>query len=172
MLSRAWAEQTAEQLRTAQNCRRRYEAVESTYERMDHDGEITRDVVSSAFRALWTSEALLITSASNLDRWMSKLYRARNRRPRTDVEHLRTLRNALEHLHEANIDDDNWIATARTPTAERSGIGALPDARLSIGLEGGVITHDDLTALVRSLLDELDAELRDYAADWIEWQRE
>ncbi|GAA1970258.1 hypothetical protein [Microbacterium deminutum] len=177
MLSRAWAEQTTEQLGTAKECRRRYEAIEATYERVDHDGEITQDVVSSAFRALWTAEALLITSASNLERWMTKLYRARNRRPRTNVEHLRTLRNALEHLHEANIDDDNWVATARTTTAERSGIGALPDAQLSIGLDGdgrifGVITHDDLTTLVRALLDELDAELRDYAADWIEWQSE
>src|SRR4051794_21424076 len=107
MLSRAWADQTAEQLRTAKERRRRYEAIESTYERMDHDGEITQDVVSAAFRALWTAEALLITSASNLERWMTKLYRARNRRPRTNVDHLRTLRNALEHLHEANIDDEN-----------------------------------------------------------------
>lgn len=159
------------------DCRRRYEAIESTFERMDHDGEITHDVVSSAFRALWTSEALLITSASNLERWMTRLYRSRNRRPRTNVEHLRTLRNALEHLHEASIDDDSWVATARTPTAERTGIGALPDAQLSIGLgdDGrifGVLTYEELTALVRSLLDELDAELRDYALDWIEWHQE
>jgi hypothetical protein len=105
-----------------------------------------------------------------------KLYIARRRRVPESLENLKRLRNAIEHLDEAELDQESWTATARTAAARTRGIGALPNQSLAIGVTGdgklfGVMTHDELEGLVLRLLDELAQELDDHARDWFEFAR-
>jgi hypothetical protein len=170
MMAKTWAAQTSELLALAKERRKTFRAIDRIYERNDGDG-ITEEAVGDALRSVWGTETLLVFSASQLETWTAKLYRARDRRASARHPHLTALRNALAHLDEADIDDDSWIATPRTPTAARRGIGALPNAELSIGLSGdgklfGILTHEELERLVDNLLDELAQEIDDYASAW------
>ncbi|WP_425839878.1 hypothetical protein [Microbacterium sp. PA5] len=173
MLARSWADSTFELLRLSKERRRRHASLDSMYERMDGDG-ITWDGVQESLRQVWSTDCLLILSAANLEAWVRKLYIARRRRVPEPLENLKRLRNAIEHLDEAELDEESWTATARTAAARTRGIGALPNQSLAIGLTGdgklfGVITHDELERLVAGLLDELAQELDDYARDWFEF---
>jgi hypothetical protein len=173
MLARSWADATHELLGRSKELRRRHRNLDSMYERMDGDG-ITWEAVQESFRRVWSTDCLLILSAANLEAWVRKLYIARRRRVPASLENLKRLRNAIEHLDEAELDEESWTATARTVAARTRGIGALPNQSLAIGLTGdaklfGVITHDELEGLVRGLLDELAQELDEYAQDWFEF---
>lgn len=156
-------------LQMSKERRKTYFSLRHMYERMDGDG-ITSDSVEAAMRDVWTTDCLLILSAANLETWIAKLYRVRSRKAPKGHPNLTHLRNAIEHLDEAHLDDDSSTAFPRTQQSRTRGIGALPDQELLIGLTGdgklfGVITHDELEALAMSLLDELDAELQEYAMD-------
>lgn len=177
MMAKSWAAQTSELLALAKQRRKTFRAVDNMYERNDGDG-ITAEAVGEALRSAWTTETLLVFSASQLEIWTAKLYRARQRRAAPPHPHLTALRNALAHLEEADFDDENWIATPRKAVSAKCGIGALPDAELFIGLSGdgklfGVLTHSELEALVERLLGELAQELDDYGSDWfVEYGRD
>lgn len=171
-LARSWAERTANALREAQELRERFRTLDRQYERMDSDF-LTWEDVQKAFSAVWTAECLLIVTASQFELWLTKLHLARNRSAPERLPYLRELRNSVVHLDEAIIDEEEWVATAGSRAGERSGIGALPGAQLSLWLNGSgdvlnVISADALEAYVDSLLDELARELDDYASDWYE----
>ncbi|MEW1706976.1 hypothetical protein AB0230_07015 [Microbacterium sp. NPDC089190] len=173
MLARSWADSTFEMLELSRKRRRDYRWVSRSYDRMDGDAvDLAR--LQRAIREVWSTDCLLIISAANLEAWTRKLYRARRRREPKPLENLKRLRNAIEHLDEADIDEETWIATARNPRALKSGIGALPNQKLGIGVSGdgllfGVMSYEDLENLVNGLLGELSQELDDYARDWFEF---
>lgn len=173
MLARSWADATLELLAKSREKRRRYVVLDKSYERMDVEGLAWEDV-QKALRDVWSTDCLLILSSSNLEVWVRKLYQARRRKAPKQLANLKRLRNAIEHLDEANLDEMTWTATARTTAALKSGIGALPNQELAIGLTGdgllfGVISHEELETLVSGLLDELWQELDEYARDWFEF---
>jgi len=173
MLARSWADATYELLVQSRDRRRRHRNLDSMYERMDGDG-VTWGAVEEALRRVWSTDCLLILSASNLESWVRKLYRARRRRVPESLPNLKQLRNAIEHLDEAELDEESWTASARTKSSEKHGIGSLPNQSLALGITGdgklfGVITHNELETLVHSLLRELADELDDYAQSWFEF---
>jgi hypothetical protein len=173
MLARGWAEASMRLLQEASAMRKEYRALDRAYERMDIEGLSESDLLDK-IRRIWIAESMLVHAASSLEIWMAKLYRTRRRKPRPQVAYLRQLRNALEHLEEADFDDEGWIATARTAQGARRGIGALPEAKLEVGLgpDGllfGVIAPAELHSLVDDLVRELDRELDEYAQDWFDF---
>jgi hypothetical protein len=173
MLARSWADATFEMLELSRKRRSDYRSISRTYDRMDGDA-VDLAMLHRAIREVWSTDCLLILSASNLEAWIRKLYRARRRKLPEPLKHLKQLRNAIEHLDDANIDEETWTATARLQQSKKSGIGALPNQELAIGISGdgllfGILSHDDLEGLVRGLLSELSQELDDYAQDWWEF---
>lgn len=173
MLARSWADATFEMLELSRKRRSDYRWISRTYDRMDGDA-VDLAMLHRAIREVWSTDCLLILSASNLEAWIRKLYRARRRKLPERLKHLKQLRNAIEHLDDANIDEETWTATARLQQSKKSGIGALPNQELAIGISGdgllfGILSHDDLEGLVRGLLSELSQELDDYAQDWYEF---
>ncbi len=148
MLARSWADSTFQMLKLSREKRATYRAVSRAYDRMDGD-YIDLESVQRAVREVWSTDCLLIISAANLEAWTRKLYRARRRRVPAPLENLKRLRNAIEHLDEAELDEETWTATARTAAARTRGIGALPNQELAIGVSGngllfGVMSYADL----------------------------
>lgn len=172
-LARSWAERTVNALRDARALRRRFRSLDEAHERMDVD-HLTWNDVQTAFGEAWTAECLLVITASQFEVWLTKLYLARGRPAPERMPYLRELRNAVVHLDESEIDEDEWTATPG-PSQGR-GLGALPHAELTIWLNGtgnilNVISADTLEAHVDTLLDELGEELDDFARDWYEMLR-
>lgn len=175
-IAQSWADSTRRMLEMSKERRKTYFSLCHMYERMDGDG-ITTDSVEAAMRDVWSTDCLLILSAANLETWIAKLYRVRSRKAPKPHPNLAHLRNAIEHLEEAELDNESSTAFPRTRQSRARGIGALPGQELLIGLTGdgklfGVISHDELEALAMSLLDELDAELQAYAMDHLAAQLE
>lgn len=167
-LTRSWAEATARLIVQAREQRRRFANLENAYERSDVDG-LTWDYVEEVQRTVWSTECLLILSASNLETWMRKLYEIRRRGAPPRIALLKQLRNSIEHLHEANIDETTWTATPANAYSERRGIGALPDGKFDVWSGPLVyVPEDEIESLAKGLLDELATELDDYVRDWIE----
>lgn len=167
-LTRSWAEATARLVRDARERRREFQVLDSAHERMDVDG-LSWDDVETAQRSVWSTECLLILSASNLETWMKKLYESRGRAAPPRIELLKQLRNSIEHLHEAEIDEETWTATPTNGHAVRTGVGALPDGQFDVWAGPlSYVSVDDIESLATALLDELARELDDYARDWLE----
>lgn len=172
-LAVSWAGAVREQLHNVKERVTNYHNVDNMYERMD--GDVTMDHLAASWRAAWTAEALLVISADNLERWIKRLHTERGRQPLAPHPQLRALRNAIEHMDESEFDDDEWVA--RPGRSQGRGLGALPDASLSISVGSGdkafgLISHDELQGIVNALLDELEREQSDYAEDLIAFHRE
>lgn len=167
-LAVSWAGAVREQLDNVRKRVKNFHNVSNMYERMD--GDVTTDHLAASWQAAWTAEALLVISADNLERWIKRLHLDRGREPKTPLPLLRKLRNAIEHMDESEFDDEEWIA--RPTKSQSRGLGALPDASLSISVGShdkvfGLITLDELQSIVDSLVNELERELDDYAEDMI-----
>lgn len=172
-LAVSWAGAVREQLHNVKDRVRHFHNVGNMYERMG--GDVTMDELAASWQAAWTAEALLVISADNLERWIKRLYTERGRQPRPPHPQLRALRNAIEHMDESEFDNEEWVA--RPGRSQGRGLGALPDARLSISVGDrenvfGLISHDELQAIVSALIDELERELSDYAEAQIAFFRE
>lgn len=169
-LARSWAETTARDFREARRKRQRFVSVDRAHERMD-PVEISWHDVIRAFSEAWTAECKLIISAEQFELWLAKLYVARGREEPARLPYLKELRNAVVHLSESDIDEDEWVARPSGYRQLTYGVGALPQGELAIWLNGtadvlGVISADALEQYVAALLGELDRELDDYASDW------
>lgn len=90
----------------------------------------------ASWRRLWAAQHHLVWAANQLERWVSRLATERGTPvPEPDAV-LADLRNALEHLDEAVLDDDHALASAGdNPKANRS-LRNLPGAKLHIGTGG------------------------------------
>jgi hypothetical protein len=79
---------------------------------------------------------------------------------------LADLRNALEHLDEADFDGG-----AAIPGKGSRSLAALPGGRLSVRSGGrlafGLIEVDELERRVLALVDAVEEELMQEAADWL-----
>jgi hypothetical protein len=107
----------------------------------------------------------LVWASYQLERWNRQLSVARRETPPAEDAVLKQVRNALEHLEDAQFFNDT--ATAR-PGDKRAlaKLGGLPVVLADGGPVFELIDPDDLerraVAVVRSVQDRLDQE----AADW------
>lgn len=135
--------------------------------------EVTYPPLQHAFRETWTTECVLVLSASQLERWIARLYRDRNRRPPEPLTALKYLRNAIEHADEAEFDEDRFVALPRTPRSVGQGIGRLPGGEFSFAADGvalfGVIDPAELERIAQALIAELTNEADEWVKDITEW---
>lgn len=106
-----------------------------------------------SFRRLWAAQHHLVWAAHQLERWQRRLAREREEpeRPRDPV--LDDLRNALEHLDEAVLEDPNAALAGDDPRLNRS-LRRLPQCQLPIASSG---------RLMFQVLDVADIERRVWA---------
>lgn len=170
-LARAWAESTLRLVDEARANRARVSEAERDMPR-EFD-EASYPPLQLAVRAVLTSECMLVLSASQLERWIARLYRARGRKKPAPLESLKHLRNAIEHAVEADFDEDNFVARPRPNDAKsrKHGVGALPNAVLSFGFDQvglfGVIDSQELETIARQLLEDLAIERKEWHAEML-----
>jgi hypothetical protein len=116
-------------------------------------------------RQLWADEQALVWAAHQLERWTRRLAAERDREPVPRDRVLADLRNALEHLDEAEFDGG-----AAIPGEGSRSLAALPGGRLSLragaGMAFGLIEVGELERRALALVDAVEAELMEEAAEW------
>lgn len=192
MFVQMWAEAVIRQVGRVKELRAKAARDGRNYERMEEWSPELEDLAANA-RAQWAEEQTLVWAAHQLERWAKRLAEERGEDPPEADEVLAHLRNALEHLDEAEFTGEvaphpggsgvriyHSLAGSAVPGEGRSNwsLRALPSGRLSIGTyEGlghqafGLINVDELErraeVYVRKIEDELMAEAESW---WIDMQ--
>lgn len=137
-----------------------------SYERMDgiHSPD-ELDLAKSA-RTVWSEEHILVWAAYQVERWTQRLAEERgdDSPPRDEV--LANVRNALEHLDEAEFEGGHAVPGY---SGNRS-LRKLPGGRLSLStgrnFAFGLIDPGELEQRALGVVAAIEDELVEQAADW------
>src|SRR4051794_18548309 len=121
------------------------------------------------WRRLWAAQHHLVWAAHQLERWVARLARERRKKvPKPDPV-LADLRNALEHLDEADLDEST--ATASSNPARTKSLRKLLGSQLLIGTGANpgrlfdLIDSEEIEQRAWTSTDRLEQEAEDYVAD-------
>lgn len=134
------------------------------YERME---DYSPDQIELArnFRAQWAEEQALVWAAHQVERWARRLAKERGEAPPTPDPVLANVRNALEHLDDAQFEGGHAV-----PGEKSRSLRALPGSRLLIetgdGLAFGLIDVSQLEERALGVVGAIEDELMQEAADW------
>lgn len=135
------------------------------YERMEDWSPDELDLAQSS-RAQWAEEHSLVWAAYQVERWAQRLAEERGEDPQPRDEVLVNVRNALEHLDEAEFKDGHAVPGH---SGNRS-LRKLPGDRLPIGtgysLAFGLIDPSELERRALGVVATIEDELMEQAADW------
>lgn len=93
----------ARQVERVRETRRKSDADGRAFERMEDWSPTSLDLAIN-FRARWAEEHASVWAALQVERWARRLAEERCQRPLPRDQVLADLRNALEHLDEADFD--------------------------------------------------------------------
>jgi hypothetical protein len=159
-----WAEAVMLQVERVRQIRRKADADGRAYERME-DWSPTQLDLARNFRAQWAEEQTLVWAAHQVERWAWRLAEERSEDPPPRDQVLADLRNALEHLDEAEFDGGHAVPGDRSRS-----LRALPNSRLAIEtghrLAFGLIDVDELERRALAVVGTVEDELMEAAADW------
>jgi hypothetical protein len=162
-IAQAWAEAVLDQVKIARAARKKHDWSLWAAEKME-DWSPDDQQIHRSFRRLWTADSTLVWMAFQLERWTTRLYQDQSLEPPAANPQLRDLRNALEHLDEADIVDSNAVAGEGSWSLKK-----LPGSRLLIGTydDGGrlfgVLTSAELEAAALDLIGALSGRIDDAA---------
>jgi hypothetical protein len=122
-----WAEAVIRQLERVREWREKDAVDQRNYYR-DKEGDPTEEDMARNFRTRWAEEHMLIWAAHQLERCIKRLAMERDKPLPADDDALTNVRNALEHLDEAELVDDYAIPG---PLGSNRSLRALPDGRLN-----------------------------------------
>lgn len=121
--------------------------------------------LAANFRAQWAEEQTLVWAAHQVERWARRLAEERGKEPPPRDQVLADLRNALEHLDEAEFAGGHAV-----PGDKSRSLKALPNSRLAIEtghhLAFGLIDVDELERRALAVVGTVEDELMEEAADW------
>lgn len=161
-----WAEAVIRQAARTRAIRKKFHTDNRNYDR-NEEWSPSEAELDAVFRACWAEEHTLVWSAHQLECWRARLAKERGETAPPPNEALKTVRDALEHLNEARLEDGG----ASSP-AERGGPGRalrrLPEGGLSFALGGGKLFEildphrldEEALKVVKSIDKELDDEAR------------
>jgi hypothetical protein len=159
-----WAEAVMLQVERVRQIRRKADADGRAYEHME-DWSPTELDLAKNFRAQWAEEQTLVWAAHQVERWARRLAEERGEEPPPRDQVLADLRNALEHLDEAEFDGGHAVPGDRSRS-----LRALPNSRLAIEtghrLAFGLIDVDELERRALAVVGTVEDELMEAAADW------
>lgn len=126
------------------------------------DAEIDRQ-----FGKLWTEQVSLVWMSFQLERWIARVYLDRGHDAPEPVAGLRDLRNALEHLDEAEFRDSEAVVDS---AGHSRSLSRLPGAAIFIGTSSSeqlfdLISAHDLERVAKDLIGQLAAEMDEYVQD-------
>lgn len=160
-----WAEAVLRQAERTREIRRKAADDSRNYEH-NEDWSPTAYELEVNFRTQWAEEHMLVWAAHQLERWRARLAKERGEQVPTENQALKDARDALEHLDEAQLDDEG----ARSPAA-KGGTGRalrkLPDEVLRFSLGGGtlfeVLDPERLDEEALKIVASIEEELNDWA---------
>ena len=160
-----WAEAVMRQVDRVREARRKARSLGRAYERMEDWSPDDLDLARS-FRAQWTEEQALVWAAHQVERWARRLAEERGEEPPPRDQVLADLRNALEHLDEAEFEGHHAVPGDRSRS-----LRALPGSRLLIatredGFAFGLIDVSELESRALGVVGTVEDELMQEAADW------
>jgi hypothetical protein len=116
-------------------------------------------------RAQWAEEQTLVWAGHQVERWARRLAEERGDEPPPRDQVLANLRNALEHLDDAEFEGGN-----AAPGDRSWSLKALPNSRLAIEtghhLAFGLIDVDELERRALAVVGTVEDELMRETADW------
>jgi hypothetical protein len=136
---------------------------------LDHDWTLAEEDLYRRWQRLWAAQHHLVWAAYQLERWVKRLARERRTKAPKPDPVLADLRNALEHLDEAELHEGT--ATASDKPARTKSLRKLPGAQLLIGTGGDprqlfdLIDSDEVERRALDVVttaDRLDQEAEDY----------
>jgi len=177
-----WVEEVRRLVPEVRAVREKYDRDSRAMDRNDSWPPLTEHDMFTNWRRLWAAQHHLVWAAHQLERWVARLARGRRMKvPKPDPV-LADLRNALEHLDEADLDE--FTATASSNPARTKSLRKLPGGQLLIGTSGNPRRLFDLIDsaeieqrawAVTTSTDRLEQEAEDYAhelmarGEWPPW---
>ncbi|XUM00251.1 hypothetical protein ACQ86F_25405 [Streptomyces venezuelae ATCC 10712] len=165
---RSWGEAVVRQAERARAARLKHAADNRNYERLE-DWSPSEEDLERSFRALWAEEHMLVWSAYQLERWRKRLAQERGRESPPPDKVLSQVRNALEHLDEAEFQEDGFaVAREQRGNSGRS-LRELPGGGLSIYAGGklfGLINAEEIEERALNVVRTIEDEFEQAAIDW------
>ncbi|MCZ2826027.1 MULTISPECIES: hypothetical protein [unclassified Modestobacter] len=163
-----WADEVRGRVRDVREDRKRFDDLDHAYER----GEWTiteRDLLTRG-QQLWVAQHHLVWATNQLEQWVRRLARERGKPEAEPDPVLTALRDALEHLDDAVLDED--IASAGPGKGNRA-LRRLPGSQLYIGTFGshrmfGLVDPEDIERRALAIVttaDRLEQQAEDYVHD-------
>jgi len=153
------------QVERVRQIRKKSDTDDRAFEHMEDWSPTGLDLARN-FRAQWAEEQTLVWAAHQVERWAQRLAKERGVQPPPRDQVLADLRNALEHLDEAEFEGDLAIPGDRGNRSLR----ALPTGRLAIEpgqcLAFDLIDVDELERRALAVVGAVEDELMEEAADW------
>lgn len=129
-----WADEVRRLVPEVRAVREKYGRDSRAMDRGDTWPPLTEHDMFANWRRLWAAQHHLVWAAHQLERWVARLAREQRRKvPKADPV-LGDLRNALEHLDEADLSVAT--ATATSNPARTKSLRKLPGGQLLIGTGG------------------------------------
>ena len=159
-----WAEAVMRQVERVRQIRKKAHALGRAYERMEDWSPDELDLARSS-REQWAEEQTLVWAAHQVERWARRLAEERGEDPPPRDQVLANLRNALEHLDEAEFEGSHAVPSDRSRSLK-----ALPGSRLLLatgnGLAFGLIDVNELDRRALGVVGTVENELMEEAANW------
>lgn len=159
MLVHVWTETTLRHVERVRSAREEYSVLSRDLDREWDDALAAR--LSIQWRRLWAEEHELIWAAHQLEKWVDRcsLEQGKNAPPRNRA--LTDMRNALEHLVEADLSEES-VAAAGDGQRNRS-LRRLPGERIHLATGGRKLFEtlelDEIDSYARVHLAAVEAEL-------------
>lgn len=162
-----WADAVVRQVERVRAARRKSARDSRNYER-NEDWSPTEADLGRDFRAQWAEEHTLVWQAHQLEKWKARLAHERGEPVPPKDEVLSDLRNALEHLDEAQFQGDHALPGTGSSRRNRS-LRRLQDGRIEIVLGGDLsfrlINPEELEARALSIVTSIEDRLLEEAED-------
>jgi hypothetical protein len=152
-----WAEAVIRQIERVRERRKKYADDLWLYDHEPLGIAPTKEDLEDNFRVMWAEEHTLIWAAHQLERWNKRLAFENGRKPPEPDAVLANVRNALEHLDEADFEDYHAVPGDLGDNRSLRALGGLP---LTIGtsIGGNLISPQELEkralAVVERIADE------------------
>ena len=164
-----WVEEVRRLVPEVRAVRRSTTGDSRAMDRNDSWPPLTGHNMFANWRRLWAAQHHLVWATHQLERWVARLARERRKKvPKPDPV-LADLRNALEHLDEADLDEST--ATASSNPARTKSLRKLLGSRLLIGTGANpgrlfdLIDSEEIEQRAWTSTDRLEQEAEDYVAD-------
>ncbi|MCW2674080.1 MAG: hypothetical protein JWP14_2669 [Frankiales bacterium] len=156
-----WASGALRGAERVREARQRAKTASRNYERLE-DWSPTEEEVKETFDAVWVEEHLFVVAVAQFYNWVTRLVdEGSTVRSPSDIPSLTELRNTLEHLNEASLEE-NYARPDPYAQKKNWSLSKLPAGELFLGTHWGGAT---LTAFGMLDVDTVERECRQVMSD-------